>query len=231
MAWELLKTDFKDAVWDGYRKYRLLNNSDGTISLVDVTQYSVYEDSFFGSKEANQIDEAVNAIMSMVENGTDLYTSFQNYFIAQQAAFTETADQLNEDFETYISGLKTEGDQTIDTIKTDYRSEMTTFESQQQQLFQTWFDFIKGQLGDDVAGNLQNQITDLDSQVEGFEGRETNFSQDGSTITETHGEKKIVTEFVSDKQIVQKLYENDLLTKTKTVTFSDDGLNIKEEIN
>jgi gas vesicle protein len=172
----------------------------------------------------------MNAIMSMLENGTDLYTDFQNYFKEQQAAFAEKVSQTTEDYDTYISSLKEDGDQTLETIKTDYRTEMNQFESQQQQLFTTWFEFVKGQMGDDVAGNLQNQIDSLDTTVDGFVSKNTEFSQDGSTITEEYGNKKVVTEFVSDKQIVQKLYEGGNLSLTKTITFSDDGLIIKEEV-
>jgi gas vesicle protein len=207
-----------------------VTNDDGTVSFQDVTQYSNRENSFFGAKEANRMNEAMNAIMSMLENGTDLYTDFQNYFKEQQAAFAEKVSQTTEDYDTYISSLKEDGDQTLETIKTDYRTEMNQFESQQQQLFTTWFEFVKGQMGDDVAGNLQNQIDSLDTTVDGFVSKNTEFSQDGSTITEEYGNKKVVTEFVSDKQIVQKLYEGGNLSLTKTITFSDDGLIIKEEV-
>ena len=61
---------------------------------------------------------------------------------------------------------------------------MDTFESQQQALFTTWFEFVKSQLGEDVAGNLQNQITALDTKTDGFDSRTTTFSADGKTITE-----------------------------------------------
>ena len=49
--------------------------------------------------------------------------------------------------------------QIIETIKTDYRDEITEFEAAQEQVFNTWFELIKGQLSTDIAGNLQNQIT------------------------------------------------------------------------
>lgn len=148
MAWELLPTNYKDAVWNGLKKYTEVRNDDGTVSFQDVTQYSNWENSFFGAKDANRMNEALNAIMSMVENGTDLYTAFQNYFTQQKALF------------------ESEGDAIIDTLETDYREEITDFESQQEQLFNAWFESIKSQLSGDVAGNLQNQIDTLDGQVE-----------------------------------------------------------------
>lgn len=230
MAWELLPVNYTDAVWSGLKKYNTITNEDGTVSFQDVTVYSNKELSFFGAKDANRMNEALNTIMSMLENGTDLYTAFQNYFTLQKGLFEDTANQTQSDFNAYMEGLKAEGDEAIDTIKTDYRTEIDEFETQQEELFNTWFNFIKGQLGEDVAGNLQNQIDALDTKTDGFDPRETVFSEDGTTITETYGDKEIVTEFVSASTIVQKLYEGGVLINTKTVTFAGDGLSISEEV-
>lgn len=230
MAWELLPVNYTDAVWSGLKKYNTVTNEDGTVSFQDVTVYSNKDTSFFGAKDANRMNEALNTIMSMLENGTDLYTAFQNYFTLQKGLFEDTANATQSEFTAYVEGLKAEGDEAIETIKTDYRAEIEEFESNQEALFTTWFNFIKGQLGEDVAGNLQNQINSLDTKTDGFDPRETAFSEDGSTITETYGDKRIETEFVSESVIVQKLYESDVLSLTKTITFSADGLSIKEEV-
>jgi hypothetical protein len=230
MAWELLPVNYTDATWGGLKKYTEVQNSDGTVSFQDVTVYSNKENSFFGAKEANRMNEALNTLMSMVENGTDLYTAFQNYFTTQKGLFEDTADATQEDFTAYVEGLEAQGDSIIQTIKTDYSKEIADFETQQEQLFNTWFEFVKNQLGEDVAGNLQNQIDSLDVKTDGFDPRKTVFSADGQTITETYGNKKIETNFVSADKIVQKLYEGELLTLTKTITFSGDGLTINEEV-
>lgn len=230
MAWELLPVNYTDAVWSGLKRYNEVRNEDGTVSFQDVTVYSNKETSFFGAKDANRMNEALNTLMSMVENGTDLYTAFQNHFNTQKGLFEDTANATQQGFNEYVDGLKAEGDSAILTIKTDYRKEITDFENQQEQLFTTWFEFVKGQLGEDVAGKLQNQINALDIKTDGFEARNTTFSEDGKTITETYGVKRIETEFVSDSTIVQKLYDNDVLIKTKTITFSADGLSIKEDV-
>ena len=230
MAWELLPVNYTDAVWSGLKRYNEVRNEDGTVSFQDVTVYSNKETSFFGAKDANRMNEALNTLMSMVENGTDLYTAFQNYFNTQKGLFEDTANATQQGFNEYVDSLKAEGDSAILTIKTDYRKEITDFENQQEQLFTTWFEFVKGQLGEDVAGKLQNQINALDIKTDGFEARNTTFSEDGKTITETYDVKRVETEFVSDSTIVQKLYDNDVLTKTKTITFSADGLSIKEDV-
>lgn len=160
MAWELLPVNYTDAVWSGLKRYLMVNNEDGTVSFQDVTVYSHKENSFFGAKDANRMNEALNTIMSMLENGTDLYTAFQDYFATQKTLFEDTATATQTGFEDYVADLKAEGDEIIETIKTDYRDEITEFEAAQEQVFNTWFELIKGQLSSDIAGNLQNQITD-----------------------------------------------------------------------
>lgn len=165
MAWQMLPTDYTDAVWVGLKRYTEITNDDGTVSFQDVTQYSNRDNSFFGAQDANRMNEALNTIMSMVENGTDLYTDFQNYFTTQKAAFKEEADSINADFNAYVEDLEAQGDSIIQTIQTDYKTQIETFEDTQEQVFNTWFDMIKGQLSDDVAGNLQNQITDVSERT------------------------------------------------------------------
>lgn len=165
MAWELLPVNFTDAVWSGLKKYNQIDNTDGTVSFQDVTQYSQKENSFFGAYEANQIDEAVNTLMSMVESGTDLYTAFQNYFNTQKTMFETEADATQSDLSDYASNLKTEGNNIIDSLKTDYKSDLSLFETQQEQLFTVWFEAIRNQLSSDVAGKLQNAIDSLDDRL------------------------------------------------------------------
>lgn len=158
MAFEPLRTDYKDAVWAGLRKYLMLKNEDDTVSLKDVTQYTVYDDAFFGAEDANRINAAINAIMASVEKGTDLYEAFTAFFENQKKAFTAEADKQNEDFGKYLDGLEQTADADIAKMKDDYTAEIKSFESTQEVVYNTWFDHIKDQLSDDAAGNLQAQI-------------------------------------------------------------------------
>lgn len=176
MSWTLLPTDYTDAVWSGLKKYSQVDNSDGTVSFQDVTVYTNKEKSFFGAKDANRMNEALNYIMSMLENGTDLYEEFQTYFTTQQNLFESSANKVIENvrtltnseydsFKTYLADLKKEGDSSLAIIEQTYEEHMTTYESEQKALFDTWFANIKDQLSDDVAGGLQNQITELDEKL------------------------------------------------------------------
>lgn len=154
MAWELLPVDYTDAVWAGLKRYNQINNEDGSVSFQDITSYTGKEKSFFGAKDANRMNEALNTIMSMVENGTDLYTTFQNYFAEQKTLFEQEADSKATEFDNYT-----------DNLEQEYKASMAAFESQQQQIYNAWFQAMKDQLSKDAAGNLQNQCTELDERL------------------------------------------------------------------
>lgn len=154
MAWKLLPVDYTDAVWAGLKRYNQINNEDGSVSFQDITAYTGKEKSFFGAKDANRMNEALNTIMSMVENGTDLYTAFQNYFAEQKTLFEQEADSKATEFDNYT-----------DNLEQEYKVSMAAFESQQQQIYNSWFQAMKDQLSKDAAGNLQNQCTELDERL------------------------------------------------------------------
>lgn len=154
MAWELLPVDYTDAVWAGLKRYNQIDNEDGSVSFQDITSYTGKEKSFFGAKDANRMNEALNTIMSMVENGTDLYTAFQNYFAEQKTLFEQEADSKATEFDNYT-----------DNLEQEYKASMAAFESQQQQIYNAWFQAMKDQLSKDAAGNLQNQCTELDERL------------------------------------------------------------------
>lgn len=57
----MLKTDYKDAMYDGQRRYRLIVNEDGTYSLPDETTYTQKGDAF-GSNDINSTNKEINRI-------------------------------------------------------------------------------------------------------------------------------------------------------------------------
>ena len=147
MAWELLRVDYTDASWTGLKKYNQISNHDGTVSFQDVTQYSNLDNSFYGARDANRVNEAINTIMSMIEGNNDLYTAFQNYFNTQKLQF------------------RSRGDASISEIENTYRTHMNDYEREQVAAFTTWFNGIKNQLSGNAVGNLQNQVNEVDDRL------------------------------------------------------------------
>lgn len=169
MAWSLLPTNYTDAVWNGLKKYKKVDNTDGTVSFNDVTAYTNKETSFFGAKDANKMNGALNYIMSMLENGTDLYEEFTTYFENQKKLFKTSGDTSYNELKQYFTVLKSNGDASLDTIEKDYKSRMNAYESEQKTAFNSWFGNLKDQLSTNVAGNLQNQCTELDERLAALE--------------------------------------------------------------
>lgn len=116
MAWKMLPTNYKDAIWAGLKKFNQIFNPDGTLSFQDVTVYTSKEDSFFGAQDANRMNEALNTIMSMVENGTDLYEAFQAYFETQQILFTDKSEKQFKEFKDFLYSMETEGEESLTQI-------------------------------------------------------------------------------------------------------------------
>lgn len=241
MSWTPLRTNYKDLVWTGKKKYNQISNDDGTISFDDVTEYTNKDDSFYGALDANKVNEGINHIMTSLEGGTNLYTGFLEYFNNQKQLFinkkdeafgeiTQMSDTDYNAFKEHLNQLKQEGNSSLTEIESNYQQRMNIYENQQKALFDLWFSEIKAQLSGDVAGNLQNQIESLGTKTDGFTPNDVTFSPNGKTITEKAGNKKVVTEFVSETVIVQKLYIDEVLNLTKTITFLNGGKNIKEVV-
>ena len=98
-----LKTNYKDDIFTGdYRKYRQINNSDGTISLSDVTQYSQTGDKF-GASDINATNQAVNQLNSDLGAKVAGFTS-GSYTKVTGLAYDSTNKKL---------GLKVNGADTV----------------------------------------------------------------------------------------------------------------------
>lgn len=61
-----LKTDYKDDVFEGNRKYQSVSNTDGTVSFTDTTSYTQAGDQF-GARDINATNTAVNRLNHVTE--------------------------------------------------------------------------------------------------------------------------------------------------------------------
>lgn len=65
--WTNLPTNYRDEVWEGDRKFVMTQNQDDTVSFEDVTEYLYYQESFFGANDANQMNAAINNLMTNMD--------------------------------------------------------------------------------------------------------------------------------------------------------------------
>lgn len=131
----------------------------------------------FGSSAITQAD-----ITNMV--GTES-TPFVTAML-QTISLDELLGQWQSELDQFVDARQDEVDQWIASEESD---------------FTEWFDQIKDQLGEDAAGNLQNQINKDEIKrilLVGFEDGTKEFSEDGTVITSTASDGRILTKTFTD---------------------------------
>lgn len=111
-----LKTDYKDDVFSGDRKYQEKDNSDGTISLVDKTAYSQKGDTF-SAADINAINKAVNELSAVATTATwdnvtgkpDAYPTTWENVTGKPEATTSTAGLMSAEDKTVLDELNNNG--------------------------------------------------------------------------------------------------------------------------
>ena len=81
-----LKTDYQDDVLDGLRKYRTVNNSDGTVSFVDVTEY-VTEGDDYGANDINATNSLANTTSGNLATIEETSTASQAYAVGDYMVY------------------------------------------------------------------------------------------------------------------------------------------------
>ena len=85
-----------------------------------------------------------------------------NTSVVTQAQITDL--RLKTDLCGIVKGTIEEIDTT--SLYDQIQSDLENFQTHEQQEFMEWFESIKGQLSSDQAGNLQNQINDINEALQ-----------------------------------------------------------------
>ena len=93
-----LKEDYKDAVFSGLRKYKMLDNGDGTVSPVDMTEYEENGDKF-GAKDANAITKTINATGEIIADDDDGFKPEKKYVIGEIVIYDNKTWRFKVDHE------------------------------------------------------------------------------------------------------------------------------------
>ena len=114
MAKNVLPVDFQDDIlaesMNGRRKYQMITNSDGTVSFVDVTEYTQVG-SNFGQAQVNATNEAVNESADknkIIDDKDDLVANSQAGMMAGALAVKAIREELNQNM-TRTSNAVTSG--------------------------------------------------------------------------------------------------------------------------
>lgn len=107
-------------------------------------------------------------------------------------------------------------------ITSQWSEYIANFEAEELQAFQTWFDTIKGQLGSDVAGSLQTQINNINSDISSLQSSISTITSD---INSTNAKVNELDQGVSGLQ-------TDVSTlKSNTSTLQTSVSNITTRLN
>ncbi len=106
-----LKTNYKDDVFEGNRKYTLIQGGDGKYEIIDSTNYTVQGDTF-GAKDLNAITKTLNSLQEIRRVFVDV------------SKWSSTAPYLQEidvtgilSTDVPIVGLHLTGSETAEVIK------------------------------------------------------------------------------------------------------------------
>lgn len=148
----MLKTDYQDDVLNTsvnqVGKYMIVNNADGSISLVDVTVYTK-TGTFIGAKDINTICRNMNTIMGFIEtNSGDLAQEFQDYFNEQKILFQTRVNTENADFMAEFQRLLNE------------------FKETSENEFATWYDANTAAWSKEVYDRMDAIVESLDEMVD-----------------------------------------------------------------
>ena len=109
MAKNVLPVDFQDDIlaesMNGRRKYQMITNSDGTVSFVDVTEYTQVG-SNFGQAQVNATNEAVNESAyknKIIDDKDDLVANSQAGMMAGALAVKAIREELNQNMFTKVT--------------------------------------------------------------------------------------------------------------------------------
>lgn len=172
-----------------YRKY-----GTAVINQADITPMVGTESTPFvtGILQTISLDELLGKWQDELDRFTDARSKEVDDWIAQEES----------DFTAWFNKMKA-----------DLQQEQTVLDqwiASEQADFLAWYNQMKDQLGEDAAGNLQNQINKDEIKrilLVGFEDGTKEFSEDGTVITST----------ASDGRILTKTFTNGFLTMTSVL--------------
>ncbi len=98
MAIERLRTDFKnDILTSGMRRYNVIHNEDGTVSLEDVSVYAQMGDNY-GAEEINLANESINGLIDKTSNINNTADEEKSVKYAKSAGEAKSAKSVSGDF-------------------------------------------------------------------------------------------------------------------------------------
>ncbi len=147
--------------------------------------------------------------------------------------------QWRDELDRFVENEEARGSEMLEALKESIlvnKEALDAWIDSEEEAFLAWFNKIKNQLGEDAAGNLQNQIDKTEIErilMIGFVDGEKEFSDDGTVISSIDSRGMTLTktfsgDFLSCVTVLKDSSEAELGRMVKI--FSADGKTISTEI-
>lgn len=137
----------------------------GTVEEIDASVLTKQFTDFFNTYSQAVLDEFSVYKQNMETYLTQLAGIYENYVSQTESLFAQYESRFNDRYSTFENTLAN-WDAELLKAYTAFMANMQLFQTEAQNDFYTWFETIKGQLGEDAAGQLQLEIDGLTAAVQ-----------------------------------------------------------------
>lgn len=137
----------------------------GTVKEIDASVLTKQFTDFFNTYSAAVLDEFSVYKQNMEKYLTELAGIYESYVTQTESLFAQYENKFNDRYSTFENTLDN-WDAELLKAYTAFMASMQFFQTEAQNDFNAWFEAIKGQLGEDAAGQLQLEIDGLKAAVQ-----------------------------------------------------------------
>lgn len=137
----------------------------GTVKEIDASVLTKQFTDFFNTYSAAVLDEFSVYKQNMEKYLTELAGIYESYVTQTESLFAQYENKFNDRYSTFENTLDN-WDAELLKAYTAFMASMQLFQTEAQNDFNAWFEAIKGQLGEDAAGQLQLEIDGLEAAVQ-----------------------------------------------------------------
>lgn len=137
----------------------------GTVEEIDASVLTKQFTDFFNTYSQAILDEFSVYKQNMETYLTQLAGIYENYVTKTESLFAQYESKFNDRYSTFENTLDN-WDAELLKAYTAFVANMQLFQTDAQNDFNAWFEAIKGQLGEDAAGQLQIEIDGLKAAVQ-----------------------------------------------------------------
>ncbi len=136
----------------------------GTVKEIDASVLTKQFTDFFNTYSAAVLEEFREYKQGMETYLAQLAGIYENYVTRTESLFAQYESSFSERYSMF-EGTLDGWDAELLKAYNCFMEDMRSFQTNAERDFTAWFENIKGQLGEDAAGNLQNEINSINAAI------------------------------------------------------------------